>query len=196
MRIGIVGFVSGVLAVAGIVAACGSTSPNRSSHAVSNNSGSASSDSVQTRVHDQSVVFSRCVRTHGVSNFPDPPTNGGYGLKSFAQQSNGQTMSINGVSVNGPAFRSAMAKCDKYLPQHPAPTRANLEQQRVAAVRFGRCMRAHRIDIPDPKVASRPGGIGVQVYIPSGMTQNSPAFVAADQECARTSGFGSPPQNP
>jgi hypothetical protein len=91
-----------------------------------------------------------------------------------------------------------MAKCAQDLPQHPAPTTANIEQQRVAAVRFGRCMRDHRIDIPDPKVVSGPGGQGirVQVDIPSGMTQNSPAFVAADQDCARTSGFGSPPQSP
>jgi hypothetical protein len=104
-------------------------------------------------------------------------------------------VSINGVSVNAPAFRSAVAKCHQYLPQAPAPTAAALEQSRAAAVRFGRCMRSRRINIPDPEVRPGPGGhgIGVRVDIPAGMTQNSPAFVSADQRCARTSGFGSAP---
>lgn len=181
-----------LLAAAVLVAGCGSGSPSRSTTA----SASVSPNSIasQAQVHSKSLAFSRCVRANGVPNFPDPPANGGYGLKSFAQQSNGETLSINGVSVNAPAFRAALAKCDHYLPQRPAPTATNLELQREAAVRFGRCMRAHHINIPDPKVAPGPGGqgIGVRVDIPSGMTQNSPAFVAAYQACATQSGFGSP----
>jgi hypothetical protein len=62
------------------------------------------------------------MRANGVPNFPDPPGNGAYGVKSFAQQSNGTTMSINGVSVNAPTFRAAMVECRQYLPQPPAPT--------------------------------------------------------------------------
>lgn len=182
-----------MLAAAILIAACGSTSPRRSGSASA--SRNAGSNSTQNQTHNESVAFSRCVRTNGVSNFPDPPAGGAYGLKSFAQQSNGETLSINGVSLNAPAFRSAMAKCHRYLPQNPAPTTVALEQQRAAAVRYGRCMRSHRIDIPDPHVQPGPGGqgIGVRVDIPAGMTQNSPAFVNADQQCMRASGFGSPP---
>jgi hypothetical protein len=181
------------LAATTAIAACGSTSPTHSSSASA--SGGVSSNSNQAQIHNQSVAFSRCVRTHGVSNFPDPPTNGGYGLKSFAQQSNGRTMSINGVSVSAPAFRSAMVHCNRYLPEGPPATSAGLAYSRAAAVRYGRCMRSHRINIPDPTVQAGPGGhgIGVRVDIPTGMTQNSPAFVNADQYCEHASGFGSPP---
>lgn len=183
------------LAAAAVIAGCGAASPSRSNSTIA--SGSASPNSIQTQIHDQSLAFSRCVRGNGVPNFPDPPVDGGYGLKSFAQQSDGETLSINGVSVNAPAFRAAMTKCHQYLPQQPAPTTANLEQQRVAAVRYGQCMRDHGINIADPKVAPGAGGKGIEVRvdIPSGMTQNSPAFVAADRQCARTSGFGSPPKS-
>lgn len=182
-----------VLGVAMVIAACGSTTPSRSdSTSASDN---ASSGSVSSQTHNESVSFSRCVRANGVPNFPDPPGDGAYGLKSFAQQSNGETLSINGVSVSAPAFRTAMVKCHPYLPQAPAPTATGLEQSRAAAVRYGRCMRDHGINIPDPTVAPGPGGggIGVQVDIPPGMSQNSPAFVADDQQCERASRFGSPP---
>jgi hypothetical protein len=158
-------------------------------------SGSLGSNSSESQIHNQSLRFSRCVRANGVPNFPDPPANGGYGLKSFVQQSNGKTVSINDVSVNAPAFRSAMAKCQQYVPQPPVPAASQLAQQRAKAVQFGRCMRSHGINIPDPQAGPGPGGhgIGVRIDVPPGMTQNSPAFVAADQTCARTSGFGSPP---
>lgn len=87
-----------VLAAAMVIAACGSTTPSHSDSTSA--SGNASSGSVSTQIHNESVSFSRCVRANGVPNFPDPPGNRAYGLKSFAQQSNGETLSINGVSVN------------------------------------------------------------------------------------------------
>lgn len=174
-----------------MLAACGSSSPSSSSSSSPpGGSGSNLSQAQIAQIHNESLRFTRCVRANGVPNFPDPPANGGYGLKSFAQQSNGETMSINGVSVNAPAFRSAMAKCQQYMPQPPPPTGADLARARAWAVLYGRCMRSHGINIPDPQVGPGPGGhgIGRQIDIPSGMTQNSPAFVAADQTCERRAG--------
>lgn len=176
------------LVVATALAACGSSSPRGSSPGTSSGGGSGLNTN-QTRIHSESLRLSRCVRANGVPNFPDPPANGGYGVKSFAQQSNGKTMSINGVSVSAPAFRSAFAKCQRYMPKRPAPTDSQLALHRAEAVRYGRCMRNHRINIPDPKIAPGPGGIRVQINIPAGMTQDSPAFKVGDQTCERRTGF-------
>jgi hypothetical protein len=79
-----------VFAATTLVAARGSSSPSRSSTAGA--SGGPRSNATQTQIHSKSVAFSRCVRGNGVANFPDPPANGGYGLKSFAQQSNGENI--------------------------------------------------------------------------------------------------------
>ena len=71
------------LLAAALVAACGSSSPSGTKTPIA--SGSPRSNATQTQIHSKSLAFSRCVRGNGVANFPDPPANGGYGLKSFAQ---------------------------------------------------------------------------------------------------------------
>jgi hypothetical protein len=106
-----------VAIAAGIVLAdCGSNSPSAGS------AGGVSVNPRLTRIHNESVRFTRCIALAGCRTSPIPPSNGGYGLKSLAQQSNGHTLSINGVSVSTPAFRSAMVQCRRYLPQSPPAT--------------------------------------------------------------------------
>jgi hypothetical protein len=127
------------------------------------------------------------MRADGVTNFPDPAGNGVGLMGDVMKAPNGQPISINGVSFDSPAFRSALASCHPYIPQQPAPTPAILAQARADAIAYGRCMRGHGIDIPDPRVATGPNGrgIGREIDIPQGMTQNSPAFVRADHTCER-----------
>jgi hypothetical protein len=180
--------VAAALIIAAVLAACGSGSPKGASTGSSSAGGSGPGTN-QTRIHSESLRLSRCMRADGVPNFPDPPAGGGFGVKSFAQQSRGKTVSIDGVPVSGPAFRSAIAKCQHYMPQRPPPTNSQLTLHRAEAVQYGRCMRAHKINIPDPKIEPESGGIGVRIDIPAGMTQNSPAFKAADQTCERLTGF-------
>jgi hypothetical protein len=145
--------VTAALAAAIVIAACGSNSG--ASPSSSGSSGSAGTSSLQTQTHNESLRFARCMRSGGVPNFPDPPANGSYGVKSFAQQSNGRTMSINGVSVNAPAFRSAIAKCNQYLPQPPAPTTPQLAKIRVLMVTWAKCMRSHGLpDFGDPTITA------------------------------------------
>jgi hypothetical protein len=180
--------VAAALIIATALAACGSSSPAGASAGSSVAGGSGPSTN-QTRIHNESLRLSRCMRADGVPSFPDPPANGGFGVKSFAQQSKGKTVSINGVPVSGPAFRSAIAKCQHLMPQKPPPTNSQLTLHRAEAVQYGRCMRAHKINIPDPKIKPESGGIGVQIDIPAGMTQNSPAFKAANQTCERLTRF-------
>jgi hypothetical protein len=154
-----------------VIAGCGSSSrgsPRRS--------GSSSSQALR---NNESVRFARCVRAHGVSNFPDPPGNGSYGVKSFAQQSNGRTMSVDGVSVSTPAFRFAMANCNQYLPQAPAPTISQLARIRALMVTWAKCMRSHGLPhFGDPTITAN----GHRV-MHGQFDIGSPAYYAARNAC-------------
>jgi len=119
------------------------------------------------------------MRVNGVPNFPDPPGNGSYGVKSFAQQSNGRTMSINGVPVSAPAFRLARAKCNGYLPQPPTPTTSELPTIRALMVTWAKCMRNHGLpDFGDPTITADGHRI-----MHGHFNIGSPAYYAARQAC-------------
>jgi hypothetical protein len=119
------------------------------------------------------------VRAAGVPNFPDPPSNG-YGVKSFAQPSStGETMSINGVSVSAPAFRSAMARCHHYLPLPPVPTSPQLARIRALMVTWAKCMRSHGLPgFGDPTITADGHRI-----MHGDFNMGSPAYYAARQAC-------------
>ena len=133
------------------------------------------------------VAFATCMRAHGVPNFPDPTRTGGGGLQ--IQMTPGRA-TVNGVSVNGPAFRSAMSACHSKLPngRSGGPVSAS---QRAAALRFSACMRAHGLpSFPDPKFA----GGGVQIALGPGNAINpaSPAFNKAQAACGSLIGRAGP----
>ncbi|HYB31371.1 MAG TPA: hypothetical protein VEF89_32580 [Solirubrobacteraceae bacterium] len=168
-----------LLAAALGVAACGSSSP---SSTATNSSGGQSSDAGNSK----GLEFASCMRSHGVSNFPDP-TNGQIRLQ--VQQTPNST-TVNGVEVNGPAFQSAMTACKSYLPNGGTPSAAQTAKVKAQALAMSRCMRSHGVpNFPDPTFHSGPnGGVGVGIRISnsSGIDPNSPAFQAASKEC----GFG------
>jgi hypothetical protein len=75
--------------------------------------------------------------------------------QSFAQQSHGKTVSVKGVPVGAPAFRSALQKCDQYLPQPPAPTSSQLATIRALMVTWAKCMRSHGLpEFGDPTITT------------------------------------------
>jgi hypothetical protein len=155
--------------VAAALAACGSASPSSSG---SSGTGSALTAS---RVHDDALKFAQCMRANGVPNFPDLGNNG------MRIEGGGQTISINGVSVDAPAYRAARQKCQKYLP-HTQGSPAQAAQQQQRGVKFARCMRSHGVpNFPDPKVVSSHSG-NQQVYLP-GINPQSPAFQTAAKAC-------------
>jgi hypothetical protein len=165
------------LALATALAACGSSSPKSSSS--SGSADSSSSQTNQSQVHTESLRLARCMRANGVANFPDPPGNGSYGVKSFAQQSNGRTMSINGVPVSAPAFRRAMAKCSRYLPEPPAPTTSQLAKVRALMVMWAKCLRSNGLPhFGDPTITADGRRI-----MHGQFNIGSPAYYAARQAC-------------
>ena len=165
------------LALCIVLAACGSSSPKSSS--TSGIADSGSSQINQSQIHDESLRFARCMRTNGVPNLPDPPGNGSYGVKSFAQLAIGGTISISGVPVSAPAFRSALEKCNRYLPQPPAPTISQLSTIRALMLGWAKCMRNHGLPhFGDPTITADGHRI-----MHGQFNIGSPAYYAARHAC-------------
>jgi hypothetical protein len=147
--------------------------------------------STQSSAQSSGILFAECMRSHGVPNFPDPKAGSGGGLQIQASERNGQgqTVTVNGVSVNAPAFQSAMKACQKDMPK-PKPISGGITQLRANAIKYGECMRSNGVpNFPDPKVQSGAnGGVGVQIG-GSGIDPQSPAFKAAQQKCRSIMGL-------
>jgi hypothetical protein len=126
------------------------------------------------------------MRANGVTNFPDPQPGGG-----FEFQSAGVTSS--------PAFKTAQAKCGKYMPgggplsPGPPPSAQTMAQLRRIAV----CMRAHGVpQFPDPRTSVPPGFkpnpgeyseitnyMGAILLYPASIDRQSPAYQHATAAC-------------
>lgn len=144
------------LALTLAIAACGS----------SGHSGTGSG----TGRYSSFLNFSKCMRSHGVSNFPDPSPSGG-----------GIHIGGPGVNPQSPAFQSAFVVCKKQLPGGGPPAQVP-ESQKLQALKSAECMRAHGVpNYPDPTF---PKGGGILQGGPgSGINPNSPAFQRAARSC-------------
>jgi hypothetical protein len=126
-------------ALALLPAACSSGSPSSSGAGGSPDAGgSASSPSA--------LAYSQCMRSHGVPDFPDPPSGGGV-PKGSAQQ----------FGVSNSQYQAAQTACEHLLPagpNHQFP--AGEVQQVLAGMRtFAKCMRSHGVpNWPDPSTDS------------------------------------------
>jgi hypothetical protein len=152
---------------------CGSSVPG------AGGSTSAQGDSANAA---RALAFARCMRSHGVSNFPDPTG----GKLSLHVDKTPNSTSVNGVEVNGPAFQSAMRACRSYLPNGGHQSAAQTAKVKAQALAMSRCMRAHGVpNFPDPQFQSGPGGgVGVGIRLDgTGLNPNSPAFQAAQKAC-------------
>jgi hypothetical protein len=157
------------------LAACGSSSSSPGTAGAGSGSGA----------YNQGLAFARCMRSHGVPNFPDPKASGNGGIEIQATQrgGSGQSLKINGVPVNAPAFQSAQQACHSLLPNGGRPPQLSASQ-RQAMLQFSQCMRAHGLtNFPDPQFSG--GRVGLQIRDGSGLDPNSPAFKQAQAACAQ-----------
>jgi hypothetical protein len=149
---------TGALALAVLVAGCGS----------SNGPGSSTASSGGSQA--TALAYTRCMRGHGIRDFPDPTTPPGGGV-SF-QVNGGAGSDLN---QSNPAFRAASQACRTLSPggqQAPtAPTRQIGEE-----VKWARCLRSHGVPgFPDPNSS---GAIDSAKFDPA-----SPAFHKASAVC-------------
>jgi hypothetical protein len=146
--------VGGVVAIA----ACGSSGKAPSAGATVN----------------QALRFSECMRSHGVTGFPDPTAGGGLELAP-------------GADVQSPAFQSAQRTCSKLQPGGGGPPRMS-ESEYLSALHFAKCMRSHGLaDFPDPARSSVGGPAfflrGMVFKLGAGLNPMSPAFRQAATAC-------------
>jgi hypothetical protein len=127
--------------------------------------------------------MSKCMRANGVSDFPDPrsgPNGGGVGWPGGGPvMISSDVLLIMGQRFAGPAIASAGKACKEYMaPSGPGPSMT--EAQRVAAIKYAACMRAHGLgDFPDPTFE----GGGEELNLAPGLNPQSPAVQQAAKAC-------------
>lgn len=108
------------------------------------------------------------MRSHGVSDFPDPSPGGGFNIRGL------------GAGADSPAFVSAQTACAELQPGGSTPPRITGKQLYQMAAK-ARCIRQHGFpNFPDPTFAS--GGEGM--LPPSNWNNEAPAAVQARKACA------------
>jgi hypothetical protein len=151
-----------------IAAGCGSRSAGtRTSTAASGGNGTSIA-------HAKSVKFAECMRTHGVSGFPDPTATGALTIDAV----------VNGSSLDtdGAVWKQAIGACKNLEPSGFTGTDASPEKQKER-LKFARCIRDNGVpDFPDP-TASEP--LIDTNRIPSAATPGGmSALHAAMRECS------------
>jgi hypothetical protein len=133
------------------------------------NAGPASSASPSGSGHGSALAYSRCMRAHGITKFPDPDSHGDLGLNAGPG---------TGIDPNSPQYKAADRACKHLM---PAPNAGQAAQDRPALLRYARCMRAHGIpDFPDPEPG---GGFSIKASRGSDLDPNNPIYKAADRAC-------------
>ena len=169
-----------LLATTTAVAACGGSSPS---------SGNSTTPKISA---SQQLKMAQCVRAHGVHKFPDSPNGGPNRIQGGQSGSGGGSVSVDGVNlgVSLQTLQKAMQSCQKYAPQGPPISGAQLAKIKQGAIKMAECMRSHGVpNFPDPQITTGPGGkgIGVRIGRPPGsagaLNPNSPAFQKAQKTC-------------
>jgi hypothetical protein len=152
-----------------LLAACGGGSGSTNVGATTESPNSSSSP----------VGLSRCMRAHGLTNFPDPSAGpGGEGFNGIIRGADGGLI-VDGITFSGPAADAAQKACARFLePSGPPPQPTRRQKERALA--FARCMRAHGVpSFPDPNFTAAAG----KATSPTAVDPNSPAFKHAAEAC-------------
>jgi hypothetical protein len=150
-----------------LAAACGGSPSSAGS---STRSGGASTAGGTTS--SQLLAFARCVRSHGVANYPDPNSSGKLPTATPQQ-----------LGVSSSQYQTAENACQHLLPNGDGgPTQAQVQQQRNSLLPYARCMRAHGVpNFPDPDSRGHLDvGAGTNVPV------NTPQFQRAFGACKHT----------
>jgi hypothetical protein len=124
-----------LIATAAMISACGSSAPagtGRGGNSANNAAANA----------QKAVKFAECMRSNGVSEFPDPSASDSFTIDGV----------VNGSSLNpnAPAFKQALSACRGLEPAGFTGSKRSAQQDQ-AALEFAQCIRAHGVkDFPDP----------------------------------------------
>jgi hypothetical protein len=173
-----------LIAAGMLVAGCGGTSPSggvaslgthTSRTSTTSSTAAGSTGGGESSPGSQAVVYSACMRSHGVANFPDP---------KISTHGNGVSVAI-GVTpaiTGNPHFKSAQQTCNKLLPGGGPGEGSNHQitpQEQSRYLKAAACIRSHGVpNFPDPTFSG--GGVHIAHQ---GLNESSPAFKAAVHAC-------------
>jgi hypothetical protein len=153
-------------------AACSSGGPSSAGAGGSPKAGGSANSS-------SGLAYSRCVRAHGVPDFPDPDSSGQLSKEAVVA-------ALRGVSNS--RAEAATGDCARLNPagqENPILT----AQEQQDYLRAAACMRSHGItSFPDPTF---PGG-HLNLQIPSSIDTTSRQFTQAAQTCTKLIPAGLP----
>ncbi|HEY1512405.1 MAG TPA: hypothetical protein VGF66_01540 [Gaiellaceae bacterium] len=126
------------------------------------------------------LAFARCMRAHGLPNWPDP-SSGGVFDKSKLRRTGYSVSQVRAVQ-DGP--------CKNLVPSSaPSPAPAITPADRSDYLKAAACMRSHGYAaFPDPTFQNNT----VQANVPSSIDQDSPAFKRVAATCTKLIPAGLP----
>jgi len=131
----------------------------------------SSTTAAMTTAQNGALAYSRCMRSHGLPNFPDPDSQGNF-------------PSLQGLGVSKQTWAPADIACKHLLPNGGSGLQETPEQIRTRVadgLSFARCMRRHGVPrFPDP---SAQGDLTVEMVQAQGIDVRSPTVLQAVQTC-------------
>lgn len=143
------------------VAGCGSSGPTGAL-------GGRKTNGVAAAYH-----YARCMRSHGLTGFPDPHVSVSPGHTSISMMAPASLGSLSKV-------KAAQKACAGIL---PAPGSRSTQEGpgRTVLLAFARCLRSHGLSgFPDP---GRDGQISPQMISAAGINLHTPVFLSAARAC-------------
>jgi hypothetical protein len=127
----------------------------------------------------KAVAYARCMRTHGVPNWPDPvrTPHGDYGFRT------------TGIDPHSAAFHRAGQACNVLAPEGWSTGGQQLSiAQQQAWLSWANCIRSHGVpNFPDPTF---PGGGAVQISRAASSSQLQSAMNACRSQLPSAGGLG------
>lgn len=147
-----------------VVTGCGSSKPPAT---VTNNAAAQNPANA-------AYAYARCMRAHGVPDFPDP---------QVTTSANGGSirMAVPSAAGNSPNFKPAQKSCRGILPPPSKGSSSDDQAHRQALLAFAHCLRSHGLaGFPDP---NHDGQLTLQMISAAGIDVRSSQFVRAGSEC-------------
>lgn len=119
-------------------------------------------------------AYSRCMRAHGVPNFPDPKVSSSPGQASIK-------LAVSVQETNAPNFVGAQRACQRLQPGPQNASPAQRRSQTQAFLAFARCLRSHGLTrFPDP---NSQGQITRQMVTAAGIDLHAPSVMTTAKAC-------------
>jgi hypothetical protein len=176
----VLGSVFAVAAFSLLAAGCGGGRPSgvASIGSPTTTSTSAGTTTVAAGSRAGALAFARCMRSHGMPNWPDPTGNGGFDKSE-----------LRALGVSPSRIRAIEESSCNYDFQNGSQAQTITPTEQADYLRAAACMRTHGFPgFPDP---SFPNGM-VRVNIPPTIDQDSSRFRNAATICTRLIPAGLP----